>query len=133
MNAINNIPHGEPFSKYALLTAEVLSNSGEKGAAVKLFQYLTETTPSANDKSIKVVAAVALCCLGHHNEALTTLQSVTESSQALIIQGACYSVLRSYSEAEEKLLSALQILCNEIPLEEITDYYGNSLASVSRF
>ena len=32
-----------------------------------------------------------------------------------------------------KLLSALQILCNKSSLEDVTDYYGNSLASDSRF
>ena len=35
VNAINDIPHGEPVSKYALLTAEVLSLNGGNGMAVK--------------------------------------------------------------------------------------------------
>ena len=130
VNAINNIPHGEPDSEYALLTAEVLSVNG---MAVKLFQFSTEKKTRAIDESIKLFAANSLCGLRRYNDALTTLQSVTENSQALTIQGICYRALCSYSEAEEKLLSALQILCNESSLEDITDYYGNSLASVSRF
>ena len=72
VNAINNIPHGEPVNEYALLTSEVLSHSGKKGMAVKLFQLLTEKTPSAIDESIKLVVAHALCGLGRYNEALMT-------------------------------------------------------------
>ena len=130
VNAINNIPHGEPDSEYALLTAEVLSVNG---MAVKLFQFSTEKKTRAIDESIKLFAANSLCGLRRYNDALTTLQSVAENSHALIIQGICYRALCSYSEAEEKLLSALQILCNESSLEDITDYYGNSYASVPGF
>ena len=129
----NNIPQGEPVSEYAYFTATFLSVNGEKGMVLKLCQFLTELAPSETDESIKLLVANALFGLGHYNEALTTLLSVTEHPETLIIQGDCYRGLRSYSEAEEKLLSALQILCNESSLEDITDYYGNSLASVSHF
>ena len=133
VNAINNIPHGELVDDYAFLTAEVIFFCGENNMAVKLFHYMIEATPSAVDESITHIAANALCNLGRYDEALTAPKSVTENPEALITQGKCYNEQGLYPEAEDKLLSALQILCSKRPVEDITDYYGNSLPSVSQF
>ena len=112
------LQHDPPYTMDVI--ADILCQCGEIRAALKLWQYMTDT--NIRDRRVKIVDCHR--ALGDYDKAIDALENIM-SPRVYFPLGRAYMKSLKFDEAEASFVMALQIECSIALAVTLTDYYGD--------
>ena len=118
------LQHDPPYTMDVI--ADILCQCGEIRAALKLWQYMTDT----NIRNRRVKIADCHRALGDYDKAIDALENIM-SPLVYFPLGRAYMGSLKLDEAEASFVRALQIEQFMASADTVTDYYGNPIFVLS--